>query len=88
MKRRDQPEPAELPMATVAEVRAILEEANRLREAGVNLHCHPVLERLEEVSGSVLNYYVFVCIPDDMKLSAAELDAMAESMPRYPRVAK
>ena len=88
MKRRDQPAPAELPLATVAEVREILEEANRLREAGVNLHYHPVLERLEEVCGNVLAVYVFAFTCDDMKLSAAELDAMAESMPRYPRVAK
>ena len=83
MRRRPAPATAEAPVATVAAVRAILEEANRCREAGENMHHHPVLERLAEVSGNLLAVYVFVCIPGDMKLDAAKLDAMAESLPRY-----
>jgi len=79
MKRHNQPEP-DPPAPDRAKVRAILEEANVLREAGVNLHFHEVLERLEEASGHPLAYLVFAFTCGDTKLSSAELDEFTDGL--------
>lgn len=84
MKRRDEPEP-ETPPVDRAKVRALLEEANALREAGENLHHHPIMERLVEASRRPLAVYVFAFVPHDHRLTSARLDELADGL--LPRVA-
>ena len=79
MKPRDEPV-TDPPAPDWAKVRAILEEANVLREAGVNLHCHEVLERLEEASGHPLAYLVFAFTCGGAELSSAELEAFTDGL--------
>jgi hypothetical protein len=80
MRRRPQSEPEALPPVDRARVRAILEEANVQREAGVDLHHHPALLALEDECNSILAYYVFAWCPDGRKLTAAELDELADGL--------
>ena len=82
MKRREDPAPAGPPPVDRAKVRALLEEANALREAGENLHHHPIMERLAEASRRPLAVYVFAFCPDDHRLSSARLDEMADGLAR------
>jgi len=63
-----------------AKVRALLGDANALRESGVSLHQHPVMYALEEVCRDPLAYLVFIAYPDDMKIPDAELDELADGL--------
>jgi hypothetical protein len=81
VRRREQPEPEALPPVDRAEVLRLLCEANALRESGVNLHHHPALEALGELCG-VMAVYVFIRWPNDYRLSAAQLDKLADGLMR------
>lgn len=78
MKRRETPETPPAPPDR-REVRRLLGEANRDREAGKPMMHHPSLERLGELCG-VLAVYVFAQWPDDHHLTAADLDRLADGL--------
>ncbi len=84
MRRRPKPQegPPPLTAQDVYNVRRILEQANAARERGENMHHHPLLERLAEVTRKPLAYYVFAFCPDDRELSAAELAELAAGLCR------
>ena len=77
---RDKPAPEPEPPIDRAKVRALLGEANALRESGVSLHQHPIMYALEEVCRDPLAYLVFIQYPNDYKLSAAKLDELADGL--------
>ena len=79
MKRREDPT-TDPPPIDRAKVRAILGAANVLRESGVSLHHHPIMEKLEEASGHPLAYYIFISTVDTTKLSSAELDDLTDGL--------
>jgi hypothetical protein len=79
MRPHPQPEP-ETPPIDRAKVRAILGEANALREAGVNLHHHQILEELTEASGHPLAMYIFAFTVGATPLSSAKLDEFADGL--------
>lgn len=81
MKRREDPA-TETPPVDRAKVRALLEEANALRESGVNLHHHATLLALEAECDSIMAYHVFAWYPDSYKLTDAELDELADGLVR------
>ncbi len=81
MRRRELP-PAEPPPVDRSEILRLLYLANEARERGVNLHHHPLLEELAEAAGKTLAVYVFAFCPDDRRLSAAELDRLADGLCR------
>jgi hypothetical protein len=80
MKPREAPAP-EAALIDRAKVRALLGEANALRESGVNLHHHPVMEGLGDLCG-VMGLYVFAFTADDCRLDEAQLDAFADGLVR------